>query len=405
MHSDGFGDLQLEGLADRIHDQLTQELEADLTEGILERVPQKEELERRLLHLIKRQPEILSQRQISVLSHLIINRVVGIGPLQPLLEDPTISEIMVNHSKSVFIEREGKIEATPISFRDDAHLLHIIDRIVAPIGRRIDESSPMVDARLSDGSRVNAVIPPLAIDGPILTIRKFSKEPFTLSRLVRLGTLSSDMATLLENSIHQKKSIVVSGGTGTGKTSTLNALGRIIPPNERLITIEDSAELNLGHPHLVSVEARPPNIEGEGEVTIRTLVRNALRMRPDRIIVGEVRGGEAFDMLQAMNTGHQGSLTTLHANSVSDALIRLESMVLMAGFDLPLDAIRRMISGGIQLILQMDRGSDGRRVVTNIQKLVGMQDQELILEPLMVFDPTLDAHRAAPDNKRSDASA
>jgi pilus assembly protein CpaF len=306
-----------------------------------------------------------------------------------LLEDPAVSEIMVNDPDHVFIEREGRIESVPVRFRDEIHLRHVIDRIVAPLGRRVDESSPMVDARLPDGSRVNAVIPPLAIGGPALTIRKFSGEPFTLARLVKLGTINSEMAGLLEASIQARESLVISGGTGTGKTSTLNALGRSISPNERLITIEDSAELNLGHPHLVSLEARPPNIEGKGEVTIRTLVRNALRMRPDRIIVGEVRGAEAFDMLQAMNTGHKGSLTTLHANSAQDALIRLESMVLMAGFDIPLAAIRRMIAGAIDIILQQDRMPDGRRIVTSIDRLAGYDDHELILEPSMVYDTDL----------------
>ena len=237
---------------------------------------------------------------------------------------------------------------------------HVIDRIVAPLGRRIDESSPLVDARLPDGSRVNAIIPPLALGGPVLTIRKFSRQPFTLDRLVELKTLRPDMATYLERCVRQRVSVLVSGGTGSGKTSTLNALGRVIPPGERLITIEDSAELQLGHPHWIALEARPPNIEGQGEIPIRTLVRNALRMRPDRIIVGEVRGGEAFDMLQAMNTGHRGSMTTLHANSPEDALVRLESMVLMAGFELPVTAIRRMIAGAVQVVVQQDRMPDGR---------------------------------------------
>jgi pilus assembly protein CpaF len=271
--SDQRPDPKQDELVDRIHDRLTQELEADLMQGYLEDVPPVEELEKRLGTLIDQQPEILNQAQTVKLLQTIIDRMVGLGPLQPLLDDPTISEIMVNHPAKIFIERAGKIETAAIAFRDEAHLRHLIDRIVAPLGRRIDESSPMVDARLSDGSRVNAVIPPLAIDGPVLTIRKFSKEPFTLRRLVELGTISVEMATLLERSIHERKSIVVSGGTGSGKTSTLNALGRSIFPSERLITIEDSAELNLGHPHLISLEARPPNIEGEGEVTIRTLVR------------------------------------------------------------------------------------------------------------------------------------
>jgi pilus assembly protein CpaF len=316
----------------------------------------------------------------------ILNRVLGLGPLEPLLTDGSITEIMVNKLDTIFVEREGRIQRAHVSFRDEAHLRHVIDRIVAPIGRRIDESSPLVDARLPDGSRVNAIIPPLALDGPALTIRKFSREPFTLGRLVSLGTLNQEMADYLRRTVRERLSIVISGGTGAGKTSTLNALGHCVPDTERLITIEDSAELQLRHPNLVSLESKPPNIEGRGEITIRTLVRNALRMRPDRIIVGEVRGGEAFDMLQAMNTGHRGSLTTLHANSPSDALVRLESMVLMAGFDMPISAIRRMISGAVQILVQQDRLSDGRRVVSAISRLHGGDDGEFNLTNLYIYD-------------------
>jgi pilus assembly protein CpaF len=327
----------------------------------------------------------------------VVDRIVGLGPLEPLLEDASITEIMVNDPESIFIEREGKIEQVDVRFRDEAHLRHVIDRIVAPIGRRIDESSPLVDARLPDGSRVNAVIPPLAIGGPALTIRKFSREPFTLERLVELGTIDQEMASYLEQSVKDRVSILVSGGTGSGKTSTLNALGYCIPGEERLITIEDAAELQLEHQDLVSMEARPPNIEGRGEITIRTLVRNALRMRPDRIIVGEVRGGEAFDMLQAMNTGHRGSMTTLHANSPPDALIRLESMVLMAGFDMPVTAIRRMIAGAVEIIVQQDRLPDGSRVVTAIAALDRRSTDTLKLQPIFLFD--LDQERHYRSNK------
>jgi len=293
---------------------------------------------------------------------------------------------MVNDAAHVFIEREGRLEQVDVAFRDDAHLRHVIDRIVAPIGRRIDESSPLVDARLADGSRVNAIIPPLALHGPALTIRKFSVEPFSLERLIGLGTVSQEVADFLRESVRDRVSIIISGGTGSGKTSTLNALGLCVPTNERLVTIEDAAELQLNHPHLVSLEARPPNIEEKGEITIRTLVRNALRMRPDRIIVGEVRGGEAFDMLQAMNTGHRGSLTTLHANSPADAMIRLESMVLMAGLDMPVAAIRRMIAGAIEIVIQQDRMSDGRRVVTAVHRLARDEEQRIRLDPLFVYD-------------------
>jgi pilus assembly protein CpaF len=301
---------------------------------------------------------------------------------------------MVNDADHVFIERDGKIERADVSFRDEAHLRHVIDRIVAPIGRRIDESSPLVDARLPDGSRVNAIIPPLAIQGPALTIRKFSREPFTLERLVTLGTISQGMAHFLRRCVRERVSLIISGGTGSGKTSTLNALGLCIPEGERLITIEDAAELCLGHPHLIALEARPPNIEGRGEIPIRVLVRNALRMRPDRIIVGEVRGGEAFDMLQAMNTGHQGSLTTLHANSPGDALVRLESMVLMAGFDMPVSAIRRMIAGAIEVVVQQDRLADGRRVVTAIARLTRSGAEGLRVRPIFLYDPKTGGHRA-----------
>jgi pilus assembly protein CpaF len=323
-----------------------------------------------------------------------VDRIVGLGPLEPLLEDATINEIMVNDIDTVFIEREGVIEEVDVRFRDEAHLRHVIDRIVAPIGRRIDESSPLVDARLPDGSRVNAIIPPLAVEGPVLTIRKFSRQPFTLERLVELGTINAHMAEFMTGCVRAKVSMIISGGTGSGKTSTLNALGFCIPAGERIITIEDSAELQLDHPHLVSLESRPANIEDKGEIPIRTLVRNALRMRPDRIIVGEVRGGEAFDMLQAMNTGHRGSLTTLHANSPSDAMVRLESMVLMAGFDMPVSAIRRMITGAIEIVVQQDRLPDGKRVVTGIMMLDREKVEAPKLQPLYVYNEKTGKHRS-----------
>ncbi len=356
-------------LEDELHDALTAELEAEMEAGPEQPLPGRDDLRKRVKRLIAAHECILSKGQEEALSESILNRVLGLGPLEPLLADPTITEIMVNDPDTIFIERRGRIERVGVTFRDESHLRHVIDRIVAPIGRRIDESSPLVDARLPDGSRVNAIIPPLALGGPALTVRKFSSEPFTLERLVELGTLNRAMAQFLLRAVRERRSIIISGGTGAGKTSTLNALGRCIPAGERLITIEDSAELQLGHPHLVSLESKPPNIEGQGEITIRTLVRNALRMRPDRIIVGEVRGGEAFDMLQAMNTGHRGSLTTLHANSPRDALVRLESMVLMAGFDMPISAIRRMIAGALQIIVQQDRLADGRRVITAVTRM------------------------------------
>ncbi len=359
----------IDGLEDSLHAQLSDQLEQEVEAGRLEGVPARDELRRRINRLVDSSPAILSSVEAERLAQAVLDRVIGLGPLEPLLGDPAVDEIMVNDPQRVFVERQGKIEAVDVRFRDAAHLRHVIDRIVAPLGRRIDESSPLVDARLPDGSRVNAVIPPLALGGPVLTIRKFSRQPFTLPRLVALHTLRQTEADYLADCVRRRLSLVISGGTGSGKTSTLNALGMIIPESERLITIEDAAELQLGHPHRIALEARPPNLEGKGEVPIRTLVRNALRMRPDRIIVGEVRGGEAFDMLQAMNTGHRGSMTTLHANSPEDALIRLESMVLMAGFELPVSAIRRMIAGAVQVILQQDRLPDGRRVVSSIVEI------------------------------------
>ncbi|MCS6860367.1 MAG: ATPase, T2SS/T4P/T4SS family, partial [Abditibacteriales bacterium] len=279
----------------------------------------------------------------------LLNEILGLGPIEPLLNDPDVSEIMVNGPHQVYVERHGKLELTEYKFRDNAHVMQIIERIVSPLGRRIDERSPMVDARLPNGSRVNAIIPPLAIDGPILTIRKFSQDPLTMSDLINMGTLSREAAMFLQAAVETRLNIIVSGGTGSGKTTTLNVLSSFIPPDERIVTIEDAAELQLRQEHVVRLEARPPNVEGMGEVTIRDLVRNALRMRPDRIIVGECRGAEALDMLQAMNTGHDGSLTTAHANSPRELLSRLETMVLMAGLDLPVRAIREQIAGAVRV--------------------------------------------------------
>ena len=388
----------LPDLEDDLHQQLSAEVESEMLSGALPGVPGRDDLHRRAERLVGLEPQVLTQAQQAALVRAVVDRVVGLGPLEVLLADPTVNEIMVNDPWNVYIERNGRLERGEITFRDEAHLRHVIDRIVAPIGRRIDESSPLVDARLPDGSRVNVIIPPLALRGPALTIRKFSRQPFTLDRLVELGTLSEAMAAFLASAVRQRASIIVSGGTGSGKTSTLNALGLCIPEGERLISIEDAAELRLQHPHIVSLESRPPNLEGQGEVTIRTLVRNALRMRPDRIIVGEVRGGEAFDMLQAMNTGHRGSLTTLHANSPADALIRLESMVLMAGFELPVSAIRRMIGGAIEVIVQQDRLPDGRRVVTAITEMVRGDGGEMRLRPRFTFEAAAGSHRTLADD-------
>lgn len=373
-------------LEDRIHRLLSDDLEAEMEAGDLEGVPGRDALIVRTRRVLEDEALILTKDQTEKLIRGVVDRIVGLGPLEPLLEDPAITEIMVNDIHNIFIEREGRIERVDVTFRDDAHLRHVIDRIVAPIGRRIDESSPLVDARLPDGSRVNVIIPPLAIGGPALTIRKFARDPFTLEKLTSLGTINAEIAEFLRKCVIDRVSVIISGGTGSGKTSTLNALGLCIPEGERIITIEDAAELQLKHPDLVSLESRPPNIEGTGEIPIRTLVRNALRMRPDRIIIGEVRGGEAFDMLQAMNTGHRGSLTTLHANSPADAMIRLESMVLMAGFDMPVTAIRRMIAGAVEIVLQQDRLADGRRVITAITELSAKDGETLKLVPLFRYD-------------------
>ena len=360
----------LPALEDRLHRAVSEQLEKAVDgtspESLVDRAALAE-LARRALEAERR---ILPQEVQAQLIEAVVNRILGFGPIEPYLHDPQVNEIMINAPDEVFVEREGHLERVPISFRDARHVLQIIDRIISPLGRRLDEAMPYVDARLPDGSRVNAIIPPLALRGPALTIRRFSPIAFTLDRLVDLGTLTSDMADFLELCVKSKVSIVISGGTGSGKTSTLNALSRCIPASERLVTIEDTAELQLGRENLVSLESRPPNIEGRGEVTIRTLVRNALRMRPDRILVGEVRGAEAFDMLQAMNTGHPGSLTTIHANSPQDALHRLEAMVLMANLELPQPAIREQVAGAVRLVVQQDRFADGSRMIVSIAEVV-----------------------------------
>lgn len=316
----------------------------------------------------------------------VLSDVFGYGPIDGLLKDDTVSEVMVNSSTDVYVEREGKLLLTDVQFRDDAHVLQIIEKIVAPIGRRIDESSPMVDARLPDGSRVNAIIPPLALKGPCITIRKFSKNPLTMATMVKFNTLTEKMDTLLRACVIGKLNIMVSGGTGSGKTTTLNALSSFIPNDERIVTIEDAAELQLRQDHVVILETRPANVEGKGAITIRDLVKNALRMRPDRIVVGEVRGSEALDMLQAMNTGHEGSLTTAHANSPRDALSRVETMVLMAGMDLPVRAIREQISSAIDLIVHQSRLQDGSRRITHLSEVQGMEGDIITLQDIFRFE-------------------
>ena len=312
--------------------------------------------------------------------------VLGLGPIQPLIDDPTITEVMVNGPGSVYIERAGKLLKSRVFFEDDTHLRRIIERIVSKVGRRIDEASPLVDARLEDGSRVNAIIPPLAVSGPTLTIRKFSHEALSVADLIHLGTMTPEMAELMDACVRARLNIIISGGTGTGKTTLLNVLSSFLPGDERIVTIEDAVELQLQQEHVVRLEARPANIEGKGEITIRDLVRNSLRMRPDRIVVGEVRGAEALDMLQAMNTGHDGSLSTVHANSPRDALARLETLVLMAGLDLPLRAIREQVSSAIDLIVQLTRLRDGTRRITHVTEVHGMEGQTITMQDVFLFD-------------------
>ncbi len=311
---------------------------------------------------------------------------IAFGPITPLLKDSEITEVMVNGPDSVYVEKNGKITKTDVCFRNNNHVMHIIDKIVTPLGRRIDESMPMVDARLPDGSRVNAIIPPLALNGPTITIRKFFKDPLSVDDLVRMGTLTPQISDFLEACVKSRLNIFVSGGTGSGKTTTLNVLSSFIPNNERIVTIEDAAEIQLRQEHMITLESRPPNIEGKGAITIRDLVRNALRMRPDRIVVGEVRSGEALDMLQAMNTGHDGSLTTGHANSPRDMLARLETMVLMAGMELPIKAIREQISSAIDLIVHQSRMRDGSRKITHITEVQGMEGDIIVLQNIYMYN-------------------
>ncbi|MBR3086669.1 MAG: CpaF family protein, partial [Kiritimatiellae bacterium] len=322
------------------------------------------------------------------LANEIYNEAMRLGPLEDFLADDSISEIMVNGPDKVYVERRGRLELTQQTFLDDASVLAIIERIVSPIGRRIDESQPYVDARLPDGSRVNAIIPPLSLTGPCITIRKFSRTPLTAEDFVRFGTWTPDIASFLDVCVKMRKNIIVAGGTGSGKTTLLNLLGTFIPHSERIVTIEDAAELRLAQPHLVRLESRPPNIEGKGAVTIRDLVRNALRMRPDRIIVGECRGGEALDMLQAMNTGHDGSLTTVHANSPRDVVSRLETMVLMSGMDLPSRAIREQISSAVDLIVHEARFADGSRRITHVTEVMGLEGSQTVMQDIFEFRQT-----------------
>ncbi|MDT7541621.1 MAG: pilus assembly protein CpaF [Acidobacteriota bacterium] len=314
------------------------------------------------------------------------HELFGLGPLEPLLADPAVCDILVNDPQNIYIERHGKIERTDVTFKDSEHLMRVIERIVSSVGRRIDESSPMVDARLKDGSRVNAIIPPLALDGPVLSIRRFGAEPLRIDRLIEYGAITKDIAEMFQMCVHARLNVLISGGTGAGKTTLLNALSAYIPVEQRIITIEDSAELQLQQPHVVRLETRPPNIEGRGEVTQRDLVKNALRMRPDRIVIGEVRGGEAIDMLQAMNTGHDGSLTTIHANTPRDAIARLETMIQMTGMRLSDRAMRQQIASALDLVIQVARLSDGTRRVTSISEITGMEGETITMQEIFQFE-------------------
>jgi len=374
----------LEELKSTVHRRLLTETEF----AILQRMT-REQLAERISQLTQQAAAdsglTLGSRLLGAVEQEVIYEVLGYGPIQTLIDDPDITEIMVNGPHQVFIERNGKLQLSNRRFADDDHVMRIIEKIIAPLGRRLDESVPMVDARLPDGSRVNAIIPPLAINGPCITIRKFSADPYTPDDLVNFGTMTPRIRDFLEACVRSRLNILVSGGTGSGKTTTLNVLSSFIPEGERIITIEDAAELQLQQSHVVTLESRPANTEGKGEITIRTLVRNSLRMRPDRIIVGEVRGGEALDMLQAMNTGHEGSMSTVHCNSPRDALARLETMTLMAGMELPISAIRQQIASALHLIVHQNRLRDGSRRITSITEVQRMEGEGIVLQDLFTF--------------------
>jgi pilus assembly protein CpaF len=371
-------------LRQRVQQRLINELDPKLDLSNVARVRQ--QVEEIFNTILDSENIVLSRSERARLFESIAADILGFGPLQELLNDPEISEIMVNGPKKVYVEKRGKIQLTDVTFVDEQHVLRVIDRIVAPLGRRIDESSPMVDARLPDGSRVNAVIRPIALCGPTISIRKFRKEGITIDDLIRFGSLTSEMAEFLSACVRASLNIVVSGGTGSGKTTMLNVLSSFIPDDERIITVENAAELQLRQEHVVPLESRPPNVEGKGEISIRDLVINTLRMRPERIVVGECRGGEALEMLQAMNTGHDGSMTTLHANSPRDAIARIETMCLMAGMDLPVRAIREQIASAVNLIVQLARLKDGSRKVIYITEVQGMEGDVVVLSDIFVFE-------------------
>jgi pilus assembly protein CpaF len=372
-------------LRERIQQKLVRELDRDaLSAGNQDRL--RGQVEEMINGAIQEERVAMSRAERAALIMDLLNEIIGLGPIEPLLNDPEIDEVMVNGPFQIYVERRGKLELTDKRFRDNNHVMQVIERIVAPLGRRVDEKSPMVDGRLRDGSRFNAIIPPLALSGPTMTIRKFARDPFTITDLINFGTITREAAQFLQAAVEARFNILISGGTGSGKTTTLNVLSGFIPTTERIVTIEDAAELQMRQDHVVRLETRPANIEGIGMVTIRDLVRNALRMRPDRVVIGECRGAEALDMLQAMNTGHDGSLTTGHSNNPREMLSRLETMVLMAGMDLPVRAIREQIAGAIHLIIHQDRMKDGQRRVTSITEIVGMEGDIITMQDIFKFE-------------------
>ncbi len=373
-------------IRERVQRRLLTEADGEVD---LSHIPQMHQMIEALFNKVLSEENLLYTRAVRArLLDWVIADILGFGPLEPLLEEPTITEVMVNGYDTIYIERYGKVEKTKVVFENEGHLMRIIDRIVAPLGRRVDESSPMVDARLPNGYRVNVIIPPLSLSGPMLTIRKFAQTPYTAQDLVANGTRSTSLVNFMKACVEARVNIVISGGTGSGKTTLLNVISAFIPNHERIITIEDIAELQLKQEHVGRLEKRPSNVEGKGEVTIRALVINSLRMRPDRIIVGEARGGEALDMLQAMNTGHDGSMTTIHSNSPRDTLRRIETMVLMAGLELPLRAIREQVSSAIELIIHMERLRDGTRKVVHVAEVQGMEGETILMQDLFLFDQT-----------------
>ncbi len=378
---DGYIDLKA-----RVQNKLLQELDPSLDVSRTAEV--RHTIEELFESILAEEGIVLARSERSRLFDQIVAEILGLGPLEPLLADDAVTEIMVNGGKNIFIERKGRLDRVPVNFENDEHLMRIIDRIVAPLGRRIDESSPYVDARLQDGSRVNAVIPPISLVGPVLTIRKFSKSPITVDMLVKFGTLTAESVEFLKALVTSRANIVISGGTGSGKTTLLNALSSFIPGDDRILTIENAAELQLQQEHVVTLESRPANIEGKGEVTIQDLVVNSLRMRPDRIVVGEIRDEAALDMLQAMNTGHDGSMTTAHSNGPRDTLARMETMTLMAGMDLPIRAIREQIASAVNFIVHQERMRDGTRKVVNISEIQGMEGDVITMMDIFVFEQT-----------------